>query len=64
MKNLSNFEAFKMNKVQMNAITGGSIYCSDGEGKRDAVFNNVTLAQAQSAAEEAFGGRAVCEVEI
>ncbi|WP_418697077.1 hypothetical protein [Bacteroides sp.] len=64
MKNLSNFEAFKMNKVQMNAITGGGIYCSDGEGKRDAVFHNVTLEQAQIAAEAAFGGRAVCEVEI
>ncbi|MCD8094225.1 MAG: hypothetical protein LUF01_15990 [Bacteroides sp.] len=64
MKNLSNFEAFKMNKVQMNAITGGGIYCSDGEGKRDAVFHNVTFAEAQSAAELAFGGSAVCEEEI
>ena len=64
MKNLSNFEAFKMNKVQMNAISGGRIYCSDGEGKQEAVFDNVKMQDAQSAAEKAFGGSAVCEVEI
>lgn len=61
---MEKFEAFKLSKVQMNTITGGSIYCSDGEGKQEAVFNNVSMAQAQSAAESAFGGSAVCEVEI
>ena len=28
MKNLSNFEAFKLNKVQMNAIAGGITLCT------------------------------------
>lgn len=64
MGNLAKFEAFKLNKVQMNAIAGGGIYCSDGEGKQEAIFNNVSMEQAQSAAESAFGGSAVCEEEI
>lgn len=64
MKELTKFEAFKLNKVQMNAITGGSIYCSDGTGKKEAVFTNVSIEQAQVAAETAFGGNAVCEEEI
>lgn len=33
MKVLADFEAFKPNKVQMNAIAGGSIYCQDSSFK-------------------------------
>lgn len=39
MKSITNFETFKLNKVQMNAISGGAkgIYCS-GIGGETAHF--------------------------
>lgn len=65
MKNLSDFEAFKLNKVQMNAIAGGSIYCQNSWGDKDIVFSdNISMEDAQAAAELAFGESAICEEEI
>jgi len=53
MKNLSNFEAFKLNKVQMNAIAGGKREChvtySDAlGGSFDVTINqDVSIAEAE-----------------
>ena len=62
MKNFEDFEAFKLNKVQMNAIAGGTIYCYNGsEASREAYFEKVTMEEAQAGAEVAIGKDAVCE---
>lgn len=65
MKNLSKFEAFKLDKIQMNAIAGGSIYCQNSWGDKNIVFSdNISLEEAQAAADLAFGETAICEEEI
>ena len=62
MKNFEDFEAFKLNKVQMNAIAGGTIYCYNGsDASREAYFENVTMEEAQAGSEVAIGKDAVCE---
>ena len=62
MKNFEDFEAFKLNKVQMNAIAGGTIYCYNGsDASRESYFENVTMEEAQAGAEVAIGKDAVCE---
>ena len=62
MKNFEDFEAFKLNKVQMNAIAGGTIYCYNGsDASREAYFEYVTMEEAQAGAEVAIGKDAVCE---
>lgn len=38
MKNLSNFEAFKLDKFQMNALTGGKVTCACGMGSDITTF--------------------------
>ena len=53
MKNFEDFEAFKLNKVQMNAIAGGTIYCYNG--------SDASMEEAQAGAEVAIGKDAVCE---
>ncbi len=65
MKNLNHFEAFKLNKKQMNAIAGGSIYCQNMDHDKDIVFSDgIDMKDAQAAAESVFGGKAICEEEI
>lgn len=65
MKNLSKFEAFKLDKIQMNAIAGGSIYCQNSWGDKNIVFSdNISMEEAQAAADSAFGETAICEEEI
>lgn len=45
MGNLANFEAFKLNKVQMNAIAGGAVTynCTTGYADGDRVERTVTV---------------------
>lgn len=65
MKNLIDFETFKLNKNQMNAIAGGSIYCQNSWGDKNIVFSdNISMEEAQAAADSAFGETAICEEEI
>lgn len=56
MKNLSNFEAFKLNKVQMNAIAGGiTCYVDFGDGLIElSVDPDLTLGEAVRAANAAY----------
>lgn len=68
MKNLSSFEAFKLNKVQMNVIAGGdsdAVKCQiyDEEGFSDLLTapKGMNRDQAQQSLEKAYGG--VYEVE-
>lgn len=62
MKNFEDFEAFKLNKVQMNAIAGGTIYCYNGsDASKEAYFENLTMEEAQKGADAAIGKDAVCE---
>lgn len=63
MKNLVDFEVFKMSKTQMNAITGGSVYCTSFNGEHEATFENTSLEDAQTGAEAAWGN-ATCEEVI
>ncbi|MDM8336916.1 hypothetical protein [Mediterranea massiliensis] len=65
MKDLNEFKAFALSKAQMNALAGGSIYCQSADDDRDIVFSDgIEMADAQAAAELAFGGDAICEEEI
>lgn len=63
MKNFEDFEAFKLNKVQMNAIAGGTIYCYDslGYSDKEAYFENVDMDEAYAGAEASIGKNAICE---
>lgn len=63
MKSLTNFEAFKLNKNQMNEITGSGIFCS-GRNGQTAHFEKTSLADAQAAVDAIWIGGGVCEVEI
>lgn len=64
MKNLSNFEAFRLNKNQMNAIAGGSIYCVDSfTGKNITFSDGISMEDAYAAASEVLDDP-VCETEI
>lgn len=65
MKDFEKFEAFKLDKVQMNAIAGGSIYCQSSWGDKNIVFSdNISMNDAQASADLAFGETAICEEEI
>lgn len=57
MKNLSNFEAFKLNKNQMNAIAGGiTCYVDFGDGQMPLTVNpDLTFAEAVHAAYNVYG---------
>lgn len=63
MKNLSSFEAFKLNKRQMNAITGGTerdaVLCRlDDEDELVDILTapeGMTSEQAQRSLEKAYG---------
>lgn len=61
MKNLSSFEAFKLNKAQMGAIAGGTIYCYVSDTAKEAYFEATTMDEAQAGAGRAFGETATCE---
>lgn len=64
MKKASNFEAFKLNKVQMNAVTGGAgrdrVLCQiyDDQGFEDilTVPNGMSSEQAKKSLDHAYGG--------
>lgn len=48
MKNLSDFEVFKLNKVHMNAIVGGSRKCHVTGGSFNiTIGQNVSIAEAE-----------------
>lgn len=64
MKNFEDFEAFKLNKVQMNAIAGGTIYCYVPDTKLEAYFDGTDMESAQAGADRAFGETAMCETVI
>lgn len=73
MKTLLNFDVFKLNKNQMNMISGGnSVYCgaSDtyvkpGSEYTTAVLKNISVKKAQDAMDELYGeGTMVCEEEL
>lgn len=64
MKNFEDFEAFKLNKTQMNAIAGGTIYCYNSDASKEAYFENVSMDEAYKGAEAAIGEKVLCEEEI
>lgn len=47
MKNLSNFEAFKLNKEQMNAIAGGTVSAKEYCDKLYATAINKELSEGE-----------------
>ncbi len=57
MKNLKQFEAFKLNKNQMNAVTGGIVCFVDfGDGEIALTVNpDLTFPEAVDAAAKAYG---------
>lgn len=57
MKDFAKFEAFKLNKVQMNAIAGGiACYVDFGDGEIElSVNSDLTFGEAVHAAESAYG---------
>lgn len=61
MKNFEDFEAFKLNKTQMNAIAGGTIYCYVSDTDKEAYFEATDMEDAQAGADRAFGETATCE---
>lgn len=64
MKDFAKFEAFKLNKAQMNAIAGGSIYCVDSFTGENVTFSDgITMEAAYEAASQVLDSP-VCETEI
>lgn len=57
MKDFAKFEAFKLNKAQMNAIAGGiTCYVNFGDGDIAlSVHSDLSLEDAMYAAETAYG---------
>lgn len=64
MKDFAKFEAFKLNKAQMNAIAGGSIYCIDSMSGKNVTFSDgISMDEAYASASEVLDNP-VCETEI
>lgn len=64
MKNFAEFEAFRLNKVQMNAIAGGSIYCVDDFTGENITFSDgISMEEAYKSASQILDNP-VCETEI
>lgn len=64
MKDFAKFEAFKLDKVQMNAIAGGSIYCIDSMSGKNVTFSDgISMDEAYASASEVLDNP-VCETEI
>lgn len=70
MKDFAKFEAFKLDKVQMNAVAGGATTykCTTGYADGDRVERTVTVSDNYSQRDvereltyQSMGGIAVCE---